>query len=617
MAFSSETRRDHRVYRYQVGDVIDEQFVVEEDLIEGGFGTVYICRDQLTGLRTVLKTIRYALLNNEGTHERFINEALRWISLGAYPNIVHAYGLSRDFSHLPYIVLEFVEGHEAYGRTLADWIANKRTGWRDTIEFGIQVASGMLFAQEKVELVHRDLKPANLLLTRDGTLKITDFGLSLAKGEEGDHGVTAGTPEYMAPEQWRGDPLDTRTDIYATGIILYEIATGKRPFPDNRAELRRFHTDIVPPAPLTLTPSIPVDLNVLIMDCLEKSPARRPKSFSVLQTRLLALQLRGFLGRLAQGDSEDKVVRDLPKHTRPNLPSSADATRNLVKSLTALRRFEQAVRVAERGVSEYPGHIGLRLALSDALAATGNASRAIPHLLYAYRAGDGNPRERATALANLALAHAACRRSEDAFKWYKIALREAVDYPDALAGLASFLTDLGKYEEGLDLCDQILTQRPLNAIVWNNRAIVLRRMGHFEEALESATRALSINPRYAKAWSNKAAALFDLDRLKETVEAAEQALQIEPFMVGALGALAHARCKMGEPEESIARLTAALRNMPNAPANLWEALALAYFDTGQFGAALRAVDMAIKIDPSDTSAKRMREDFVKRAGKVV
>jgi tetratricopeptide (TPR) repeat protein len=475
----------------------------------------------------------------------------------AHPNIVYAYRLLA-VGHIPFVVLEHAQGHATLRQTLTARTARKDAIFEDAVVYGLQIAYGMLYAHDKAKLVHGDLKPENLLFTENGTLKITDFGLSVAVDQQSPTGNRIrGTPQYMSPEQWRGEHLDARSDIYATGVILYEVVTGRRPFPsEDAAELYRLHLNAVPPAPRRIDPSIPEGLNVLVMECLEKDRSRRPASFEVFIERLRALPT----GRPAD-----------PPASFP-APESSEATFNLIKSLRALGRHDEAVSLGKRAVSEFPNDGRLHCALADALMESGRPDQATAALLRALKARKLNDLDRQDATVKLTLAYFACGDVPFANVWYKRALKEK-RYPEKLAALTTFMTAQGKPEESLALCDRIIAQRPTNATVWNNRAIALRRQGYLQQALESATRACTINPRHAKAWSNRATALLLMGRFDQAAEAAEKALEIEPLTEGALLALTSALRHLGNPDptsrsengRSIVQGAAALREC-----NIWQ-----------------------------------------------
>ena len=222
------------------GEVVDARFEIiqgptERPDLMGGMGCVYLCHDRESGRPVALKTFRPEFTGHL-IRSRLLREATTWVSLGSHPNIVQAYGLCQPDDGSIYLVLQLIapESPEvgASLRAQAEW----HTAPASALLVAAQVACGMRHATSRVPgLVHRDLKPENILVGADGIARVADFGLAQtpvqaegAKPITGPgHPVTAtgmiGTPLYMAPEQWRSDPLDLRADIYALGCILKEL----------------------------------------------------------------------------------------------------------------------------------------------------------------------------------------------------------------------------------------------------------------------------------------------------------------------------------------------------------------------------------------------------------
>jgi serine/threonine protein kinase len=193
------------------------------------------------------------------------------------------------------------------GNTLAELIAWGRLDMEQALDYAIQVCEGMHFAHKKVGLVHRDLKPHNVLVTKDGTAKITDFGLTSVPESSCQHeivfddkrltgvfitrlGAVAGTPPYMPPEQFLALKFtDTRSDIYSFGIMLYEMLTHHLPFSALDFDTyKRLHLDASPPEPPLTMSGVPSGIRAIIMKCLDKYPERRYQSFHDVKTDLVS-----------------------------------------------------------------------------------------------------------------------------------------------------------------------------------------------------------------------------------------------------------------------------------------------------------------------------------------
>ena len=585
---------------FRRGDVIVDEWVVT-DTFEGAFGAVYLCTDRTSKTRAAFKTIRHQWLENEALRLRFIEEAKRWIALGGHPHIVQAWSVE-EISHIPFILIECVDGHRRFGNNLGQWIARKKLNWRDAIFFGAQLFAGMRDAYRAQKLIHCDLKPSNLLVTADGILKVTDFGLSLV-GSEAAAGNSGGTPEYMAPEQWYGGTIGTWTDIYAAGLILYELATRQPVFPRtaDRVEQGNYHLQVMPPDPRQAA-HIPDRLAELILQCLEKRPRQRPDSFEELFDRLADLH-RTLIGG------------PLPVSSRlAGLLALGDLLVNQINSLSTLGQKEESLALAKRAVLDVPDDPGVHAALAYKLGEAGNLAEAAAEWLMAKRLSLPGQRDHLIASVNLALVFERRGDKEAARNAYNECLfYKRLGFVDTLEPLTALMTNLGEPEKSLDLCDWILARRPVLAAVWNNRAIALRRMGRIDEALQSATRATEINPRYDKAWSNKATALQQLGKYDEALDAAEHALQINPFVIGAIAVVANALCCLGRAEEALRRLQAVIPRLPQPPARVFACLAMAYGDLRRFDEANAALDKAATIDPSEWSIEDLRNRIRKMA----
>jgi eukaryotic-like serine/threonine-protein kinase len=210
----------------QIGDQFDH-YQIRGLLAQGGMGTIYRAHDLLNGREVVLKIPDRMLIGDPAQFERFQRE-LEVMNTLKHPAIQHGLG-SGQFNRTPYLVTELVEGQSM--RNLIDTRAPLPPD--DAVSLIRKVAEGMAYCHEH-EVVHRDLKPENILIKADGQPVILDFGLALTKKAHrvtyANLSSTAGTPDYMAPEQIEGHRGDERTDIYAIGTMLYELLSGKTPF---------------------------------------------------------------------------------------------------------------------------------------------------------------------------------------------------------------------------------------------------------------------------------------------------------------------------------------------------------------------------------------------------
>ena len=253
-----------------------ESFEIVEMIGRGGMGVVYLARDTKLDRSVALKSMPADLQANSTAQTRFRREAKLLASLN-HPNIAVIHDIIEQDKGAAYLILEYVPGE-----TLAERIARNPLQLEQALSIGRQVADALSAAHEK-GVTHRDLKPGNIKITPEGKVKVLDFGLAKAVGGEAldrkstitQPGRIIGTPAYMSPEQARGQPTDTRSDIWSFGCVMYEMLTGKVPFEgetvsDTLVSLleREPDWDLLPQ-------TTPANIQVLLRRCLEKEPHRR------------------------------------------------------------------------------------------------------------------------------------------------------------------------------------------------------------------------------------------------------------------------------------------------------------------------------------------------------
>ena len=234
----------------------------------GAAGTVYDARDPVIGRRVAIKTVKLPNADDDETREeleRFRREARAAGGL-SHPNIVPIFDYG-ETSELAYIVMEFIGGGSLTGLLKK----HTRLPASEALRIMDQLLSGLQFSHEK-GIVHRDVKPDNVMLTDDQTVKIADFGIARIEGSGATVvGTMLGTPSYMSPEQWRGDAqIDARSDIYAAGVMLYHLLTGKRPFEGNQSAIMHkvLSEEAIPPS--EVYPGAPRELDAIILKAMAK-----------------------------------------------------------------------------------------------------------------------------------------------------------------------------------------------------------------------------------------------------------------------------------------------------------------------------------------------------------
>ncbi len=260
---SSKTRPPH-IGRYRL----------TKTLGRGAMGVVYLGYDEAIDRQVAIKTIHRALLEGEDGAEwleRFRRE-VRAAGRCLHPNIVTVFEFGEE-KGIPYIVMEYVQGRE-----LRDYLKERQPlPLANAVAVAVQVLHALDHAHA-CGVVHRDIKPGNIILLPDGQVKVSDFGIARMEAASGmtQHGMTVGTPAYMAPEQFGGREVDRRADLYATGVVLFETLTGVRPFAGGSASDLMYKVLHDSPQPVTrVNPRLPTELDAVLAKALAKSADQR------------------------------------------------------------------------------------------------------------------------------------------------------------------------------------------------------------------------------------------------------------------------------------------------------------------------------------------------------
>ncbi len=274
-----------------VGSNIAHYRVVSR-LGEGGMGAVYLADDTRLGRRVALKVLPANVAADPERMHRFVQEA-KLASALTHPNVAYIYELGGEDGGLRFLAMEYVEGEPLSVR-----LGRGPLAFTDLLSVGVQVADALDDAHSK-GIVHRDIKPSNLMLTPRGYVKVLDFGLAKLeaprKGEETQvmtsTGVVMGTVAYMSPEQALGREMDHRTDLFSLGVVLYEMATARLPFPGNTpSETMARILGSQPDAIARFNYDVPEGLDRVVRKCLEKDRERRYQSARELQVDLKNLE---------------------------------------------------------------------------------------------------------------------------------------------------------------------------------------------------------------------------------------------------------------------------------------------------------------------------------------
>jgi serine/threonine protein kinase/beta-lactam-binding protein with PASTA domain len=268
-----------------IGRLLDGRYAVRSRIARGGMATVYVATDLRLERRVAIKVMHGHLADDAVFTERFIQEARSAARL-AHPNVVNVFDQGQD-ADSAYLVMEYLQG-----MTLRDLLQEYKTLTPEqTMDIMEAVLSG-LAAAHKAGIVHRDLKPENVLLADDGRIKIGDFGLARAVSANTATGqALLGTIAYLSPELVTRGVADTRSDIYAVGIMMYEMLAGAQPFVgDQPMQIAYQHANDTVPTPSSANPSVPVELDELVLWATARDPEQRPRDAGAMLDQLFEAQ---------------------------------------------------------------------------------------------------------------------------------------------------------------------------------------------------------------------------------------------------------------------------------------------------------------------------------------
>ena len=253
----------------QEGSFIADRYEVIARIGAGGMSDVYKAKDHVLGRNVAIKVLKQEFSEDANFLSKFRAEAQSAAGL-EHPNIVNIYDVGSE-SGIYYIVMEYIAG-----MTLKTYIEKKgQLNYKETISIAIQVGRG-IEAAHKNKIVHRDIKPQNIMISNDGKVKVTDFGIARAASNNTIHSDVMGSVHYTSPEQARNGFVDYKSDIYSLGIVMYEMVTGRVPYDGDTAvavAIQHLQDEMVPPS--RYAQDLPMSLEKIIMKCTQKSPDRR------------------------------------------------------------------------------------------------------------------------------------------------------------------------------------------------------------------------------------------------------------------------------------------------------------------------------------------------------
>ena len=301
-----------------IGKMLDNRYEILERIGTGGMAIVYKAKCHRLNRLVAIKILKSDLAQNEEFRRRFNAESQAVAQL-SHPNIVSVYDVSRG-GDMEYIVMELIDGI-----TLKQYMEKRgQLNWRESLHFITQIMRGLSHAHSR-GIIHRDIKPQNIMVLRDGRVKVADFGIAcLADSAQTLTQEALGSVHYISPEQARGDRPDARSDIYSSGVVLYEMLTGRLPFEGESAvSVAIQHLSSIPLAPREINPDIPEQLELICMKAMAPDLEHRYQSADAMIADLEAfrknpeVEMKFDLSDLRpeENDEPTRTIRTMPSHT--------------------------------------------------------------------------------------------------------------------------------------------------------------------------------------------------------------------------------------------------------------------------------------------------------------
>jgi tetratricopeptide (TPR) repeat protein len=617
---------------YQTGDMIVGKYEVRGVLGKGGSGIVYHIRFRETGEDFALKTFKDELTVDPAAVEAFKKEALVWVDLERHPFILPAiwveeisHGriaalddggklvLDRQTAQGPsgrlLVVMDLVEADAQNRANLDDHLRGGTLNENQILTWGIQFCLGMEHARAHGVECHRDIKPANIMITKEGTLKISDFGLAIAtesvwRGNAGrglavainggEFGLTvvqsegkliSGTPGYIAPEICRGEVASSRSDIYSFGLVLWQMAVGS-PVPPFRVQWRgdfvEYMRGVYEQQMAGRIPHLSGSLGAVIERCLRPQPAERYGTFQELRSALEQI-LERRTGR---------------KFETPQFTGKTTAFwNNKGGSLAALGQHEEAIRCYDAALEIDPRSHRTWNNKGNALSALGRRDEALECFNRALKIDSGF----AMAWENKGRELHILGRLDEALKCYDSALSYDSRDAGAWQKKGSLFVAMGKHAEAVACFDRALTINPRSLESLHNKGLSLMMLGNDAQAWNCFDQVLAINPQFEMAWVEKGKLLVSSGRLEDALSCFDKAIVINSTNADAHANKATSLAAIGRNEDALASCDHALKFDPQHAAT-WVTKGALLAATGRIRDAAVCYEKALAIDARNVVA---------------
>jgi serine/threonine protein kinase/predicted negative regulator of RcsB-dependent stress response len=650
---------------FKKGDLIGGEYEICNLLGVGGFGEVYMVYDRVTESFCAFKTIRADKFTDDTFYEAFKREALLWVKLEQHPFVLGARSV-QNYSGRLFVVMDYV-APDARGRiSLLDHLAQARAPLNMdlALTWAIQFCYGMEHAYRRGIKCHRDIKPANILITRDGTLKITDFGLAVAadaawkdkrgssvNGKEGgSFGLSliqaegrriCGTPGYVAPELFLGKGANPRSDVYSFGLVLWQMATGS-PVPPfhvpNEGDIEKYLRRVYQQQIKGRVPAVGEPLQSIVERCLTPEPSTRYGTFEELRRNLEPIFHRrtGQVVKLPRNEDLNKYSWTEKGHALLSLgnpqealacfdkvleidPRCAACWINKANALNVLDRRREAIDCCNKALEMNPEYASAWSLKGDALFSLGWREK----VMACSKALDSDPRDAAD-WNNKGNAQVAMGKPQKALACFDKALEIDPRCAACWSGKGNALDELDRHEEAMLCWDMALEIDPRHALAWNNKGNALVALGRSEEGKACYGKAAEIELRRSLALNNRSSALLALGLsqeavggkitgnallalilFQEAVASHDKAHELDPDDIFALRSKGHVLEALGWLEEAFACYDRAIQIDPRY-ARGWIDKGDALRSRGRADEALACYDKALAINPRDAQAWRSK-----------